>query len=504
MHRAAAICKNAEVDPESAAAAIPQVQVVPTPATGKRGPVGTAPRTNYSRVNTGTPDTPDAGGISQKSMEPKVARVCNQFMSEVSMNTMAARPTLQQMLKNAMAGASIGSTKIAEEANRQLENLEGGSSNAEERTDEPEEKVSGAYARKLASAVEYCAEILKTGADLAGPWNLTESKVEPGKGPGALKVMESPDGPPISENSGQARRQPPVTPKLQKQLASGTDAATQIENDIDRRPGAGSEASWAPMGDQSKLSMVASIRKTAGGVGNYMVGGLPGVYLGELAREAGTSEDAAALHPQLTGLAGMGVGVLAGAGLGALIGRTAPAMGAMVGGLAGAGIGGLGGGIAGFVKKRNELNKLIAEKKALNKESSVAAIRKIAASYKTAEDATSPSHISAGPAKAPQTIEASTPGPGGKNKETVPTTPQSVAAFKRRDAKANVKAEMKQYLNEPMMSSESDKVLENAFSHTGEAGAKISSVQEVDKVASARNLMRQLAESAGVNPAAYQ
>ena len=409
MDWAAVMFKQSEVDPGSTAAPVPQVQVVPTPAAGKRGPVGTSPRTNYSRVNTGTPVTPDAGAQAQKSMEPKVARADNQLMSEVSMNTMAARPTLQQMLKNAMAGASVGSTKIAQEAQRQLENLDGesGQQSDAQQPDQAEEKISGAYARKLASAVEYCAELIKTGADLAGPYNLTENKVEPGKGPGALQVMEAPGGPPPSENVGQATagNQPPKNPGLQKQLASGTDAATQLDNDINHRPGADAEAGWAPMGDHSKLSMAQRIKMAA--------------------QEA-------------------------------------------------------------------------------EKGASVTAIRKLAAQRKQAEEAINPAHISAGAAQAPQTIEANQPGPGGEYKGLVPTTPKEVANFTRREAKAPMKQEMRQYVDEPMMSESSDKVLANAFGHTDEAGAKISSAQEVSKVASARALMRRLAESAGVNPVTFR
>ena len=411
MDWAAVMFKQSEVDPGSTAAPVPQVQVVPTPAAGKRGPVGTSPRTNYSRVNTGTPETPDAGAVAQKTMEPKVARAHNQLMSEVSMNTMAARPTLQQMLKNAMAGASVGSTKIAEEAKRQLENLEGESDKdkkeekKDKKSDESEEKVSGAYARKLASAIEYCAELLvKTGADLAGPWNVTESKVEPGKGPGALQVMEAPSGPPPSDNVGKATagNQPPKNPGLQRQLASGKDAPTQLENDINHRPGADAEASWAPDGDHSKLSMAQRIKAAA------------------------------------------------------------------------------------------------------KQASVVQMIRKIAAQQKKAEDAINPARVTAGAAQAPQTLEASDPGPGGEDKNLVPTTPQGVADFTRRQAKAPMKQEMRQYVDEPMMSESSDKVLANAFGHTDQAGAKISSAQEVSKVASARALMRRLAESAGVNPTTYR
>lgn len=335
------------------------------------------------------------------------------------MNSMAARPTLQQMLKNAMAGASVGQAKIAQEAERQLDNLDGQPGDHLVQTEPSVEKVSSAYARKLASAVEYCCELLKTGADLGGPWTVTETKVEPGKGPGALKVMEAPAGPPPSENVGQAHAQPPQNPGMQRQLASGKDAPTQMENDVDHRPGQDAEAGWAPMGDHSKLSMVQQIRKTA------------------------QAKQAAA--------------------------TTTPAP--------------------------------VAEDKTA---SVVGQIRKLAGQTKQAEDAINPAKITAVKAVPPETLEASDAGPAGKDKGLVPTTPEGVADFKRRQAKAPMKQEMHQYVDEPMQAESTDKVLEHAFAHTGEAGAKISSAQEVSKVASARALMRQLAESAGVNPVTFQ
>ena len=395
-------------------------------------------------------------------MEPKVAE--NNQLSEVSMNTMAARPTLQQMLKNAMVGASVGSSKIAAEATRQLENLEGDVESANQApSNEPEEKVSGAYARKLASAAEYCAELIKTGASLGGPWSVTESKVQPGKGPGALTVMEAPSGPPPSENSGQATsgNQPPKNPGLQKQLASGTDAATQIDNDINYRPGQGAEAGWAPMGDHSKLSMAQLIKKMASG--DVVIQQSPD-----------QPKPAAAPAPKPMMAAPMSA---APAPTGTSI-QTAPSS--------------------------PEQPAAMADPSGGDKISHVQRILKIAAQRKQAEDAINPAHISAGAAQAPQTSESDQPGPGGENKSLVPTTAQGVADFTRRDAKAPVKAEMKQYLNEPMMSADTDKVLANAFGHTGEAGAKISSVQEVSKVASVRGLMRQLAENAGVNPVTFR
>ena len=131
-------------------------------------------------------------------------------------------------------------------------------------------------------------------------------------------------------------------------------------------------------------------------------------------------------------------------------------------------------------------------------------IRKTAAQLKQAEDAANPAHISAGAAVAPVTSEAGQPGPAASGKDRVPTTAQGVADYTRRAAKAPEKADMRRYLDEPMQSAADDKVLEHAFGHTGEAGAKISSVQELSKTAAARGLMQKLAEAAGVNPVTYR
>ena len=46
---------------------IPTPSISPTFAPGKKGPAGLAPRTNYSRVNTGEPPAADAGAAGAKS-----------------------------------------------------------------------------------------------------------------------------------------------------------------------------------------------------------------------------------------------------------------------------------------------------------------------------------------------------------------------------------------------------------------------------------------------------
>ena len=74
---------------------------------------------------------------------------------------------------------------------------------------------------------------------------------------------------------------------------------------------------------------------------------------------------------------------------------------------------------------------------------------------------------------------------------------QSVTNLTRRDAKAGPKADMRAYVDQPALSAEHDHILQNAFSHTGQAGAKIAaadSTQAAIKTAAARAYLEQLVD----------
>lgn len=357
---------------------VPRSVIAPTSAPGLRGPHGLSPRQNYSRVNSGAPDSLDAGGLSQKAIMPKVGSV----MSQISM---ATRPrALNDMLKTAMESA-LSRAKIAEEAQRQLENI--GEDDRSESTEHQAsskcasaESLSTDYVLKLAAATDYIVELLKEGT------------VSVGEGPGALQVTQTtPDGPPyvIHTNSGQAATNKPETPGLQKAHPQEHEA-TQLANDKDRAPGAGDK----PVSGSTKNASapVGLLRKMAG------------------QSRASASEPATLVRALL----------------------------------------------------------------------------------KQAEDAINPARISAGTSG--QTLETSVtgqPGPAASGKDRVPATAQGVADMTRREAKSVPKQEMGALLDEPMMSASHDTVLQQAFSHTNEAGAKISSAQHV-KVAAARALLRNL------------
>lgn len=356
--------------------AVPQTVIAPTPAPGLRGPHGLSPRQNFSRVNTGSPEGSDAGGLGQKSIMPKVGSI---MFDQISM---ASRPrALNDMLKTAME-STLSRAKIAEEAKRQLANL-GGKDEEEEDKKEKDSCMKSAsadslptdYVLKLAAATDYVVELLKEGADLAGPYTLTENVLGPGTGPNALTVTHSmPENPPhvIHTNSGQAGTNKVDTKADMQKGQPQEHGATQLKNDKDRAPGAGDPP------------------------------------------------------------------------------------------------------VSGSTKNAS------------------APIGLIRSMWKQAEDAINPAQISAGPAVPPDTSVSGEPGPAAEGKDRVPATAQGVADETRRDAKSAPKQEMKKLLDEPMMSAAHDTVLQQAFTHTNESGAKISSAHHV-KLAAARALLQNLA-----------
>jgi hypothetical protein len=308
----------------AASSPVPQVAIAPTPAPGLQGPRGLSPRQNYSRVNTGVPEGSDAGALQQKSIMPKVGSVMS--------ISMATRPrALNDMLKTAMQSA-LGRAKVAEEAKRQLENLEGEDEEESKKEDKKKEKdscmkTSSAYllptdyALKLAAASDYIVGLLKVGADLAGPYTLTENITGAGLGPQALKVTPTePWGPDhvLRGSTGQAVNKVPLNPSVQKAQPQ-EHGATQLENDIDRAPGTGD----APVSGSTKnAAPVYLLRKMAAG----------GLTPNDLAMAQAADE---VPHPGLIQRAGN------------FIGRNLPAASAVQGGLSGGVLGGTTGMVLG-------------------------------------------------------------------------------------------------------------------------------------------------------------
>lgn len=211
------------------ASPVPEVQVLSQFAPGKKGPTGTAPKTNYSRVNSGAPELPDAGAVEQKSLQPKYGS---------HMHT-AATPNLQDLVHASIAGV-MSRTKIAEEAKRQADHSEPEKCS---KCGKDKEKcscggggkmasagVSTEHATKLAGALDYLADVFAKSA--------TEN--QPGTGPGALQVTEATASTSLPDHKGQAtpKNVVPMNPGEEKVRPTEQSATALATNDKDP-PGAG-------------------------------------------------------------------------------------------------------------------------------------------------------------------------------------------------------------------------------------------------------------------------
>ena len=165
-------------------ASIPKPDVSNKPPAGQTGPRGLQPRQTYSRVNTGTAPTPDAGAAAQKSMAPTGLDFLPK-LSEARMNTtVTPSPSINDMVKAAMAGA-INRVDITNEAVRQFGGVVKTAS---------AEPISDSYPtsliNKLADALGYVADQIEKGAaiEISGG---SSSGVGPGAGPGHLQVLKA-------------------------------------------------------------------------------------------------------------------------------------------------------------------------------------------------------------------------------------------------------------------------------------------------------------------------
>lgn len=406
--------------PMPSASPVPQVSINSTPAPGKRGPVGTSPRSNNSVVHTGTPP-PSMVGLDSKVTPPNAAGMLpprpalpppqvpsTEKVSEVFMGSIVARPTVNEMLKAAMAGA-LGRQDIAREAARQAENL--GEKTASADTAEETKVASYEQAMQLADAVEF----------IAGEFS---KEAQPGEGPGALKVMESPGGSSLPDHKGQAKSH--VVPMSTPLQSAGKGPATQMQNTMDHPAGAGEKQQTSMTGSKHASAIRESFKKIA-------------------------KEDEKLEKEESKGLEQAEKGL-------------------------------------------ERAEKAHEEEKKGSKLAS--AIRAKVQTTKVAEDAINPAKISAGAAVPPDTRESGQSGGASPNGASMVASNESATNLTRREAKATPKSDMKAYVDEPALSASTDSVLQAAFSHTGEAGAKIASIRQSTKTAAARQLLSKLASAA--------
>jgi hypothetical protein len=434
-----------------------------------------APRTTYSRVNTGSSPASTVGtegkSAPPRGMEFLPAKVAHE--EKISMATMMSRPTMQELVKEAMAG-TLSKVNVTAEATRAL-----GGPPPQEKTAEarPSSVVPTEVIEKTAQALEYLA---KKAAD-PGSAGVASPGVGPGQGAGqVMQVLEAESS---EENidageQGQATT-PHVVPKdpPMRSFPDSNGPANVMDDNLEMEhpeqpvdPMHNEHASNAAQKQaQANLNY---LRKIAGGAGKAGVGRL--ARMGEKAREMAARGREAA---RKAGKAGVGSAK-----------KYGPAAG--VGAAAGLAAGGAAGYAAG--KKKNASALLLKNAQALG--------------IKLAEDAINPAQISAGAAsaqgaEAPQGASAAQDGP-------IPPEPSDVNSQKRfisdnmaainytrRQAKADPKRDLGQILTEPALSAATDKTLNEAFNHTNEAGAKIASAQ-LTKTAAAHALLLRLAEEA--------
>ena len=141
-------------------------------------------------------------------------------------DSMMTRPTLQDLVKEAMAG-TISKAEISAEATRQL--ITQGDENEGEKTASVQapDHIPTQYVEKLADALGYLADTFEKSAE----------GVTPGSGPGALEVTQATSSEKNIDagEGGQAvsADQPPKNPALQAEQVQGGKANTGLETNDD-------------------------------------------------------------------------------------------------------------------------------------------------------------------------------------------------------------------------------------------------------------------------------
>lgn len=470
------------VKDQAALAPVPQQAIENKPAPGQTGPKGMSPRTTYSRINTGSPPTMDAGGMSQKngpnlgmqSLPPKMAAQRGSHMT----TTMHERPSLQELVKASMAGTN---QKLAVQVEAARQERQKTASAAPAARLDLTGHVATEVCTKLAEALAFVERELLKEADY---------DTGPGKGPGALEVMQATSSETNIDagETGQAtgKNQPPQTPSLQPEQVQQGNAGTGLQtNDNTMLPGYPADGpiknGSAALEERNRERMKSA--------------SLKGVLSGSQAREA-----VGKFRQARSNLAVAAKNRAPGAITGAIAkdvkehgGKALKEVGKTVGAYGGAAAAAGAGAMALKGKK---------------KESSVP-VALIRGLVKKAEDAINPAQISS-----PANVDPAEPPPGAAAAgEQVPSEPGDVTSQKRLiasneaainytkgEAKADPKKDVNQVLTEPALSSATDKVLAQAFDATGRAGVKISSAPtgklKVAQVGAARVLLDRLLKEA--------
>lgn len=248
---------DSSVDTASSAP-IPGLAVGNKPAPGQTGPKGLAPRTNYSRVNNGSPIIPDAGTSAQKGaapdqqgfLPPKIA------YSEVSMPATQPRMTIQQLIKAAAAGAADAAAVTLEAAHQLAAQGDLPVVHAEKTASAELESIPTDYVEKLASAVEYVLGDAKIDEEV-------EKAATIGEGPNTLAVSQAPGGKNTIAPGQQGAATPShQVPKSTPSVNPGNQPAGPATALETNKPVAGkqkvSSVGGAPIADIRKLASKAA------------------------------------------------------------------------------------------------------------------------------------------------------------------------------------------------------------------------------------------------------
>ena len=517
------------VKSQAATVPVPQTVVANKPAPGQTGPRGMQPRQTFSRVNTGSPPVPDAGTSSQKNspirgMEFLPAKVAG---VEVNMTDSFKRPDLNELVKEAMAG-TMHRADISAEVARIAAEAAGGEKTAGVEVDVDAAHVPTEALHKLASAVGFIVDQLEKGAE----------GVAAGEGPGALDVSQAT----ASEKNidagegGQASsgNQPPKNPSTQGEQVQSGAANTGLEtNDGMSHPEQPTEPisnEDASLENDKTKSAAALLESNARRVAGLIVKEAEtkayeqGRSLADRGARSAFDKKVSKKGPwtpervdKAEETKGRIVGGLLGGALGGVLGSSvgdklqknlgSGKAGKVVSRRApiGAALGALGGSFGGgaLSRKGSETKRgFYAGVEDIKKKKAsvpVAAIRKLA------EDANNPAKISSGTVDASEPPAGATPSEEGKppvpsdvtKQERLVGSNDAAINYTKRDAKADPKSDVNKVLNEKAQSSATDKVLDSTLSHTGEAGAKISSVRDgAIKTAAARTLLSRLVKEA--------
>lgn len=431
----------------------------------------------------------------------------------MSDTTMFQRPNLQDLVKEAMEG-TVQRVDINLEAARQLHKLGAAPPMKKEAAAAPQ-MTPTSYITKLAGALSYLSKQAAEGT----------AEIQPGKGPGALEVMQAtsseenidagqsgqavsqnvpPKNPPM-QSSGVAK-DPPNAMQTNDEMMHGEQPVDPMGNEktsaIYRRnlqklgfsvtqEGHGVDARVLRMREQAALQRTKQLQDEGiQGYKNLTGDTVPGSY-----RKALTTPVGAILSEDPRHLAYAAARHEAGGNAWNPFGGILTPHPMEEGGTA-LGLGKIKGTKAGGPTEKEKGK----EKTSSVYERNLARLGLV----KSAEDAINPAQISAGPASA----QGAAPPPGASPaQEGVPSEPADVNSQKRLidsnmaainytkgQAKADPKKDVNKVLDEPALSAAHDSTLNKTLDETSQAGVKIS--HDLTKTAAAQALLYKLAEEA--------